>query len=143
MHSISRVIIFFLAVYLFSFINVSLASNVSDIKAGKYVYSQQGEELIDGKRASITWFFDIRSDDKATVNISSWHAPFTCNGKYKIIKGNDELSLIWLEEDNKDTECDVPSPQFLIKIKSNNLLLIRSELFPWGNGGWERLKKVN
>ncbi|WP_145584786.1 hypothetical protein [Yersinia intermedia] len=143
MFNISRDTIFFTAVCFAVLSNTSFASATSDIKSGKYVYTQQGEELIDGKKSSITWTFYLNGDETSTLNISSWHAPFTCDGKYKITKTNDELKLIWLEDENKGIECDALPPQFFIKKSSNNLFLIKSELFPWGGREWKSLKKIN
>jgi hypothetical protein len=118
----------------------SLASGVNDVSNEEYVYSQQGDELIYGRKASITWVFDIHKDGTAIVNISSWHAPFTCNGKYKAVKYNKELNLIWAKDENKDIECDTSSPQFVLKKTADDHYLIKSDLFPWSDGGWEKLK---
>lgn len=50
---------------------------------GKYTYTQQGDELIDGKNASITWVLNFLPEGEVKVSITSWHAPFTCDGLYQ------------------------------------------------------------
>ncbi|QHB33856.1 hypothetical protein F0T03_17950 [Yersinia canariae] len=143
MLNISKDTALFVVIVFFVFSKISLASVTSDITLGKYVYTQQGEELIDGKKSSITWTFSLNGEETSTLNISSWHAPFNCYGKYKITKASDELKLAWLESENKGIECDAPPPQFVIKRTSNNLFLIKSELFPWGGSEWKDLKRIN
>lgn len=135
----TRFIGFFLMVFSVS----SLASNTVHLKEGRYVYTQIGEELIGGQKASISWAFNIHKDGNVTVDISSWHAPFTCGGKYKIVKAGDEFNLFWVESENEGIYCGTPSPQFSIRQASNGNWLIKSELFPWGDNNWKKLKKIH
>lgn len=110
---------------------------------GKYSYTQQGDELIDGRNASVTWVLKFLSENKVQVSITSWHASFTCDGMYQAEKNNDEIKLTWLASEGSEMGCSTPSPQFFIKKKSNGALLIKSELFSWDDNKWFALRAVN
>ncbi|WP_312387965.1 hypothetical protein [Atlantibacter hermannii] len=109
---------------------------------GTYSYTQQGEELVDGKRASITWNITLRDNKSAVITVSSWHAPFTCDGKYTVSNEGRELALSWSSDDNKDIECDIPSPQILLKKSSTGEVLVHSELFIWDPSGWKQTRII-
>lgn len=121
---------------------VSLSALANDIPLGTYSYTQQGEELIDGQRASITWNISIKDGKNAVVTMSSWHALFTCDGKYTIAEDSGELALSWSDKDNTDTECDMPSPQILLKKSSTGKVLVHSELFVWDPKGWQNARFI-
>ena len=110
---------------------------------GKYTYTQKGDELIDGKNASITWVLNFLPENKVRISITSWHAPFTCDGLYQAESVNDEIKLTWLPEKNSEMECNTSPPQFIAKRNSGDTLLIKSSLFPWDDEKWFALKKVN
>jgi len=129
-----------LMIFLMSHTAFSSSSNIFQV--GTYSYTQQGDELIDGRRASITWNIELKDNRNAVVSISSWHAPFTCDGVYTISSEKDYVALSWSSKDNKDSECDTPSPQILLKESSAGNMLIRSELFPWNNDDWKNLRKI-
>lgn len=112
------------------------------IPAGIYSYTQQGEELIDGQRSSITWNISLKDSKSAVITVSSWHAPFTCDGKYTVSNEGSELALSWSSDDNKDTECDFPSPQILLKKSSTGQILVHSELFIWDPSGWKKTRII-
>lgn len=112
------------------------------LPAGKYSFTQEGEELIDGAKASITWNISIKDDIHAVVKISSWHAPFTCDGKYTVSRNGDQLALSWSDKDNPDVECDTSSPQFLLKKSSSGIVLAHSELFAWDPDGWKNMRVI-
>lgn len=116
---------------------VTFAASASDIPVGTYSYTQQGEELIDGQRASVTWNIAIKDDKNALVTMSSWHALFTCDGKYAVSNDGEKLALTWSSKDNTDTECDTPSPQFLLKKSPSGKVQVHSELFMWDPSGWK------
>ncbi|VTM10866.1 Uncharacterised protein [Raoultella terrigena] len=61
---------------------IAFTTSANDILVGTYLYTQQGEELIDGQRASVTWNIAIKDDKNAVVTMSSLHAlyiPVTVN----------------------------------------------------------------
>lgn len=119
----------------------SVSLNMTQV--GYYSYTQQGDELIDGRKASITWNVEVKDNKNAVVSISSWHAQFTCDGIYTISYEKDYVALNWSSKDSKDSECDTPPPQILLKQSSAGNMLIRSELFPWDNDGWKNLRKIH
>lgn len=124
-------------------VSITLGKIISPASAniipfGIYAYTQQGEELIDGQRSSITWNISIKDNQSAVIAVSSWHAPFTCDGKYTVSNVGTELALSWSTDDNKDTECDTPSPQILLKKSSTGQILVHSELFIWDPSGWKQ-----
>jgi hypothetical protein len=118
------------------------AASVNEFPVGTYSYTQEGEELIDGQRASITWNIAIKDDKNAVVTVSSWHALFTCDGKYTVSNEEKQLALTWYGKDNPDTECDTPSPQILLKKSPAGKILIHSELFPWDSDGWKKIRVI-
>ncbi|EMY8146100.1 TPA: hypothetical protein R4Z70_005643 [Klebsiella variicola subsp. variicola] len=123
--------------------NSGFSASINLIPPGIYSYTQKGDELIDGKRASITWNVNVKNNRHAIVTISSWHAPFTCDGSYAISNEKDYVTLSWSREINVDNECDISSPQILLKKSSSGKILIRSDLFPWGNEGWQSTRKIH
>ncbi|MBY4951471.1 MULTISPECIES: hypothetical protein [Pantoea] len=110
---------------------------------GKYTYTQQGDELIDGKNASITWVLNFLPEGEVKVSITSWHAPFTCDGLYQTEKDNNEIKLTWLSGEGSEMECDTQPPQFIAKQNTGTILLIKSSLFPWDDEKWFALNKIN
>lgn len=118
------------------------ATDAPSNKSTQYVYTEKGEELIDGSQSSITWTFILDVNNGAMVNITSWHSPFSCNGKYKVITKGNELHLYWLQKQNKDINCNVPSPQFILK-KQDNSMLVKSDCFYYGEGKWFPLEDKN
>lgn len=108
------------------------------IPPGVYSYTQKGEELIGGQQASITWNIEIKDSYNAILTVSSWHAPFACDGSYIISTGKDYVALSWSAGVNVTTECDLRSPQIFMKKSSAGDVLIRSELFLWGNKDWKK-----
>lgn len=121
----------------------SFAVPATPMVPSEYSYTQKGDELIDGQTASITWRISITNDYYAVVHISSWHAPFTCDGKFNIKKSGEVFNLTWSETENKDQECDTAAPQIAMKQAADGTWLAKSELFPWGDGGWEKIKKIH
>jgi hypothetical protein len=118
----------------------SFASSDKPVK-GRFVITQQGEEqLIDGSHESITWFFNLDGNGNALLKISSWHAQFTCDGVYQVVQENKQLQFIWKKDSNPHSACNTPPPQFIMKQDGKNKWQIKSELFLWGDGGWEDLK---
>lgn len=108
-----------------------------------FVITQYGDELIDGRKASITWRFNINLENNtALLDISSWHAPFSCEGYYGINQHDGQLDLSWNEKDNSDSNCDIDSPQFIIKMNNDGQWLIKSNLFPWQHQEWQKLRKL-
>lgn len=124
------------------FSQFTFAESSVQISAGKYSFTQEGEELIDGAKASITWNIYIKDDSHAVVKISSWHAPFTCDGKYTVSRNGDQLALSWSDKDNPDVECDTSSPQFLLKKSSSGKVFVHSELFVWNPVGWKNMRVI-
>lgn len=116
---------------------------MNTIPPGVYSYTQKGDELIDGQKESITWSIKIKNNQEAVVTISSWHAPFTCDGLYTITNETDYVALSWSEEFNKDTECDMPAPQIFLKKHTSGSLLIRSDLFIWGRKDWQKMNLIH
>lgn len=121
---------------------ITFSASASDIPVGTYSYTQQGEKLIDGKRASITWNISIKDDKNAVVTVSSWHALFTCEGKYTVSNDGEKLALSWSGNDNADTECDTPSPQIFLKKSPTGRVLVHSELFMWEPSGWKNTRVI-
>jgi hypothetical protein len=121
---------------------IAFASSASNFPVGTYSYTQQGEELIDGKKASITWNIVIKDNKNAVVTVSSWHAPFTCDGKYALSNKGEQFALTWSSKDNADTDCDISPPQILLKKSQNGKVLIYSELFPWDSSGWKNTRVI-
>ncbi|EAV2737565.1 hypothetical protein FGH87_26520 [Salmonella enterica] len=132
---------FFLLMFILAS-NVVFSASISVISTGSYSYTQQGDELIGGQKASITWNIIIKDSSNAVVTISSWHAPFTCEGSYTISNEKDYTALSWSGKNNEDSECDIPSPQILLKKSSSGRILIHSELFPWNNKGWQTVREI-
>lgn len=138
MKCIMRYFIVFLLLIIYS----GFAASTSIIPQGIYSYTQEGDELIDGQKASITWNIEVKNNRDAIVIISSWHAPFTCVGIYSIFDEKDYTILSWSQEANADKECDLSSPQIFMK-ESSGKILIRSKLFPWGSEDWQRVRKTH
>lgn len=57
----------------------------------------------------------VDGNGKAEVNISSLHAPYTCDGIYTIADKGDFFALSLTNDENSLMDCDTPSPQFLLK----------------------------
>ncbi|HDT3786458.1 TPA: hypothetical protein QHL71_004408 [Enterobacter hormaechei subsp. steigerwaltii] len=123
--------------------DIVFSASTNTVPIGVYSYTQEGDELIDGQKESITWNIMITDSSKASVNILSWHAPFTCEGSYTISNEKDYIYLTWSSKDNIDLECYIPSPQILLKKSSSGKILIHSKLFPWDAKGWKILRKIN
>lgn len=121
---------------------ITFSSSASDVPVGTYSYTQQGEELIDGRRASVTWNIAIKDDKNAVITASSWHALFTCDGKYTLSNEGAELALSWSSDDNLDAECGTLSPQFLLKKSPTGKVLVHSELFMWDPSGWKVTRAI-
>ncbi|MGU3416729.1 hypothetical protein ACLBW0_24660 [Enterobacteriaceae bacterium C34A] len=121
--------------------NIACSASSSGIPVGSYSYTQKGDELIDGQRASVTWVITVKDDENAIVDISSIHTPFICDGVYKIANKTDHMALNWSATENTDTECDLSAPQILLK-KENGKVLIHSELFPWDSKGWKVVRVI-
>ncbi|PKE28536.1 hypothetical protein CWS43_21125 [Rahnella sp. AA] len=117
-----------------------MASTEKPVK-GRFVITQKGETLNDGSRESITWLFNIDGNGGGALKNSSWHAFFTCDGVYKITQDSGQLEFMWDRNANPKKVCYTPSPQFIMK-KENGHWLIKSKLFPWGDGGWEQIEKI-
>lgn len=126
---------------LVSYSGYSMTINL--IPPGVYSYTQKGEELIDGQKASITWNINMKNNQSAVVTISSWHAPFTCDGSYTISNEKDYVSLSWARNINIETECELSAPQIFMKKSPSGEVLIRSELFLWGNKDWHSARKIH
>ena len=107
-----------------------------------YVYTQKGEELIDGSTASISWRITFLSATRAKVDISSWHALFTCQGEYNVVDKGERIELLWDKQNNPDVECNEDEPQFLLQQK-NHTLRVKSALFPWDDEPWFTMRKIN
>lgn len=122
---------------------VTFAASASDIPVGTYSYTQKGEELIDGRRESVTWNIVIKDGKNAQLTMSSWHSLFTCEGKYTISNDGEKLALTWSSKDNADIECVTPSPQFLLKISPSGKVQVHSELFMWDPSGWKNTRVIH
>ncbi|WP_395489238.1 hypothetical protein ACG1VR_15345 [Cedecea davisae] len=83
----------------------------------------------------------VDANGKAEVNISSLHAPYTCDGIYAITDKGDYFALSLTNDENSLVDCDTPSPQFLLKKSSHGDVLVKSELFPLNSVGWKRMHK--
>lgn len=127
--------------YAFTFGSDSFAAPHDKLPVGTYSYSQSGDELIDKSKASITWSIVVDGNGKAEVNISSLHAPYTCDGIYTITDKGDYFALGLIDGENSSMDCDTPSPQFLLKKSSHGDVLVKSELFPWDSNGWKKMHK--
>lgn len=106
-----------------------------------YVYTQKGEELIDGSTVSITWHITFLSATRAKVDISSWHAPFTCEGEYNVVDKGDSIELLWDKQKNPNVMCVTAEPQFLLQQK-NHTLRVKSGLFYPDKEAWFVMKKI-
>lgn len=124
------------------FSQFTFAEHFVPFPTGKYSFTQEGEKLIDGSKASITWNISIKDDSHAVVKISSWHAPFSCDGKYTVSRNGDQLALSWSDKDNPDVECNTSSPQILLKKSSSGKVLAHSELFAWDPDGWKNMRVI-
>lgn len=128
----------------FLFVNNAVSSvSTNSILVGEYFFTQQGDELINGQKASITWNIFLKDEKSAVVSISSYHAPFNCDGLYNVFYERSQIILKWSGELNKDSSCDVSAPQIILKKSSSGSVLIHSELFPWDSSGWKKLKEKN
>ncbi|EDU8878197.1 hypothetical protein Q6W56_003023 [Salmonella enterica] len=143
MKNIVRFLIMLILIVSYPVFSKSANSIPHSIPRGIYSYTQKGDELIDGREASITWNINVKNNVDAVVTISSWHAPFSCDGLYTISDEKDYVTLSWSREANVDTMCDISSPQIFLKKSLSNGILIRSKLFPWGNEGWKNTNKIN
>lgn len=52
---------------------------------GKYFFEEQGEELIDGSRVYLRYDINIFNGMVINIKLTTWHAPISCGGDYKII----------------------------------------------------------
>ena len=50
----------------------------------------------------------IKDGNSAVVTISSWHAQFSCDGKYTVSNEGEQLMLTWSSKGNTDKDCDMP-----------------------------------
>lgn len=122
--------------------SASFSASMNTIPNGSYSYTQKGDELIGGQKASINWNIMIKDSSNAVVTISSWHAPFTCEGSYIISSDKDTITLSWSKKENRNSECTISPPQILMKKSPSGNILINSKLFPWGNEGWKTVRKT-
>lgn len=105
---------------------------------GRYVLTQKGETLIDGSQVSLTW--DIKIDPTAStanVDITTWHAPVTCQGEY-VVQETDS-SLLFTHRDKRD-DCIYSAPQFEMKKQSDGFY-VKGDMFAQYSNEWQRLVK--
>ncbi|MFZ1874056.1 MAG: hypothetical protein WAU54_14965 [Chania sp.] len=97
---------------------------------------QYGEKLIDGSQVHITYHINIDNNaTSASIKLTAWHAPITCEGNYTIRKQGDIYSLSFIG-DNEG--CIYPSPQYEIKKKNKNLYM-RGSAMAYNQEGWVKL----
>lgn len=104
---------------------------------GVYSYEYTGEKLNDGTTAFIYWAFNFIDNRTVNLSITSWHAPFRCDGNYDVQYNKNEIDLIYNK--NNEYKCDENPPQFTIK-EANGQYFVKSPLFY--NDIWHPLEKL-
>lgn len=67
--------------------------------------------LLSNRHALTTFLSAMR----AKVDISSWHAPFTCKGEYNVVDRGERIALLWDKQNNPDGECNEDEPWFTMR----------------------------
>lgn len=107
---------------------------------GRYILNQNGEMLIDGSRVSLTW--DIKIDpasSTANVDMTTLHAPVTCQGEYAVQEKGASLLFTY---QGRDDDCHYSAPQFEMKEQRDGYY-VNGEMFAQYSNGWQRLVKKN
>lgn len=116
---------------------VSMASEF-DKHGQRYFLELNGEMLVDGSRVYMRYDLSIsENQSNAVIKLTTWHAPISCEGDYKMEKNKDGYALNYLGD---STECIYPAPQFYIKKKGDDMY-IKGEQLVYGKGEWLRLSR--
>lgn len=109
---------------------------------GEFGIEQRGEELIDGTQVLLQYLIKIDSkNNRASLSMTTWHAPISCTGDYSIENKAGVLRLHY-SGGNENDACPYPSPQFEIS-KKRGAYFIKSTMFSYSSPGqWLRLKKL-
>jgi hypothetical protein len=129
-----RVTIFFVSIIIASFCYSQ--NNVTQGVDGGYFLEEYGEELIDGGRVYLKYDINIDNNEtSASIKLTTWHAPITCEGDYTIRKQEGVLLLSFIGDQKS---CAYTSPQYEIK-KENNKLYMRGKAMAYNQGRWIKL----
>lgn len=107
---------------------------------GRYMLTLKGETLNDGSSVSRTW--DINIDpvsSTAKIDITTWHAPYSCQGSYVV--QDTGATLLFTHRDEHE-ECIYSAPQFEMKKQSDGFY-VKGEMFGGDANQWQRLGKRN
>jgi hypothetical protein len=129
---------FFFSFCLWSGASIAAMSSQWD---GDYKVEQYGEKLIDGTQVYLQYNLKIDSqNEKATVIMSSWHAPISCIGNYDLKNESGRL-ILYYSSNNEKSDCIYSSPQFEMKMKGKGYY-IKGSVFAYSSPGeWLLLKK--
>lgn len=107
---------------------------------GRYTLRLEGETLNDGSTVSRTW--DIKIDpvsSTANIDITTWHAPYSCRGDYVV--QDTGATLLFTHRDEHE-ECIYSAPQFEMKKQSDGFY-VKGKMFDGDENQWQRLVKRN
>ena len=105
---------------------------------GRYTLRLEGETLNDGSTVSRTW--DIKIDpvsSTANIDITTWHAPYSCRGDYVV--QDTGATLLFTHRDEHE-ECIYSAPQFEMKKQSDGFY-VKGKMFDGDENQWQRLVK--
>ncbi|QLN19212.1 hypothetical protein HVZ29_10430 [Escherichia coli] len=114
------------------------AASINTQWEGRYMLTQEGETLNDGSTVFQTW--DINIDpvsSTAKIDITTWHAPYSCQGGYIVQETG--ATLLFTHRDEHE-ECIYSAPQFEMKKQSNGFY-VKGEMFGGDANQWQRLVK--
>lgn len=116
------------------------AASINPKWEGRYTLRLEGETLNDGSTVSRTW--DINIDpvsSTAKIDITTWHAPFTCRGDYVV---QDMGATLLFTHRDEHEECIYSAPQFEMKKQSDGFY-VKGRMFGGDANQWLRLVKRN
>lgn len=117
---------------------VYATSSVDPQWAGRYILNAEGETLNDGSRVQVTYDLNINAVlATAHMDLTTWHAPLTCQGKYRV---QETATSLLLTHDDKNEECIYPAPQLEMTKKVDGFY-IKGEMLAWYSDKWQKMVK--
>lgn len=131
-------IIFFGLLNFFSPFCISTEVSMPESKwVGNYFFEEQGESLIDGGHVYLQYDINIFNGMIANVKLTTWHAPISCDGDYKIVEKENKIFLSYI---GRVENCPYPSPQYEIK-KEKEGYFIKGDIITYANNKWVKIIK--
>ncbi|EGT4352911.1 hypothetical protein SNQ25_004491 [Cronobacter sakazakii] len=131
-------IIFFVLLNFFSPFCIPNEVSITESEwVGKFFFEEQGEVLIDGSRVYLRYDINIFNGMIANIKLTTWHAPISCDGDYKIVYKENKIFLSYI---GKMKDCPYPAPQYEIK-KENGRYFIKGAIISYANNKWVKMAK--